>query len=99
MAKTAKITLDGREHEVHAFSIRELRQVAGIIQKDGMDSFDRSIAILSIALRRADPPVDDIESMEASFDEITAAGLALMELAGLKVTANPPQAGETASAA
>lgn len=99
MAKTTTITLDGQKHIVHAFNIRELRHLAKIVQDESVDSFGRSVEILSMALKRAEPPIDNVEDVEATFDEITAAGLALMELAGLKVAANPPQAGEAASAA
>jgi hypothetical protein len=90
MAKTAKIMLGGTEYLIHAFNIGELEEISLLFKGDA----DASAAfnVLRMALRRAEPKVDDANAIELdSIDEVNAASVIILELAGLKKTGeNPP---------
>ncbi len=90
--RTATIMLDGDSYTVHAFNIDELEQLAGIISDDNVQASARSFMILKLALLRADPSVGDVGSLEATLDEVMEASKVIMDLAGLKATANPQTA-------
>ncbi len=91
MARTAKIVLDGKDYEVHAFNIGELERIT----LQGNNAW----LVLRIALERAEPKVSDPNMLEPTPDEVRQAFAILMKLAGLEQTAaNPPQtAGEDQS--
>ncbi len=94
--RTAKIIFDGVTYTIHAFNIGEMRRVAKLISNgSGLDGFEQAIEIVKMALARAEPKLDleKFDEMEPQFDQVTATSNAILELAGLKATGNPP-AGE-----
>lgn len=89
MAKTATITLAGVDYTVHAFNIGELEELADIIEGPPKKA---AFQILRLAMKRAIPPVTDVNAIEAERDEISAAMEVITKLAGLAdKTANPPE--------
>src|SRR5206468_11691356 len=96
--RTATITLDGDSYTVHAFNVGELQQLAGILADDNVQASARSFTILKMALLRANPSVGDFDSLEPTLDEVMDASKVIMELAGLKATANPQQTAATPAA-
>lgn len=90
MAKTATITLGGTDYTIHAFNIGELEKISLLfkVQPDASTAFN----VLRMALKRAEPKMDDPDAIELdSIDEVAAASTVILELAGLKKPdANPP---------
>ncbi len=80
MARTAKITLDGKDYEIKAFNLGELEEVTDIFQSAKPSSVP--FKVLAKALGKIDVP---IVSVDATLDEVTAAFRAIMELSGMKV--------------
>lgn len=90
MSKTAKVTLAGIEYTVHAFNIGELEEIAELVGGNATPG-RVSFQVLKIALRRAEPKIEDPNAIEAEPEEIKAAFDGVLELAGLKqATENPP---------
>jgi hypothetical protein len=89
MARTAEIVLDGQTYTIRAFNIGELE----IIQKANNDVW----IVLRTALRRAEPKVANVDELEPTSDELTAAFRTIMELAGFKAPDDPTQAAAAAS--
>lgn len=92
--KTAEIVLGGTTYTVHAFNIGEIEQVTNLVEDAAPGkNATMALAILAIALKRAEPAIADAKSIEIdSLDEVIAAANIIMELAGVKKTdANPPK--------
>lgn len=97
--KTVTVTLGGDAYEVPRLNIGQLEEVSDLLSQDVSDG-RRSLAILRIALRRATPKVDDVGEIEMDLNDMSAAVLAVLELAGLKQDAGPtPAAPATLQAA
>jgi hypothetical protein len=82
MSKTIVVKLGDTEYSVPKLNIGQLREVQKIILND-----DRTVvgfAILGVALRRADPKVEDIDTVEADVDDISKAVSEILIFAGLK---------------
>lgn len=90
MVRTGEITLGGTVYVVHAFNIGELERVTDVFQGP---PHRVSFTVLRIALERAEPKVDPT-TIEATTDEVAAAMMVILELAGLKTAgkAGPPGA-------
>lgn len=95
MARTAKITLDGVDYTIHAFNVKELREVTRILG-NGNDAADKGYDILAIAMRRAEPPVE-LEDLEPKIPEVTAATNVILELAGIEIKPDPQAAAPAVS--
>ncbi len=89
MARTAKITLDGSEYLIHAFNVKELREVGGIIE-NGANLIDKGMNIVAVAMRRAEPKVD-FEALEPEMPEVNRATEVILSLSGIDIK-NPPAA-------
>lgn len=90
-ARIAQITLGGVEYTIHAFNIGELERVTDIVSAAGSAPGKVPFAILRIALARAEPKIESVDSIEATPEEIASAMSEVLKLAGLQQpTANPP---------
>lgn len=94
--KTAVITLDGKDYTVHKFNMGELREVTRILRDGGGGGVrqEATFDIVAVALRRAEPKVEDSSSIETTLPELHAALITIMDLAGLERerAPNPPTA-------
>ena len=97
MARTATVTLGDQDYTIRCFNIGELEQVSEIISAEGKSSGWQTFEIVKLAMRRADPAVDDPTQIEATIDQINTAGRAILDLAGFK-TPDPPKGQETGEA-
>lgn len=98
MAKTSTIKLDGVDYKIHAFNLDELQDVMEVIATASSSDPKLPFKILRIALRRAEPKVEDAGLLEVSPDEMAPAVNAILALAGLQQgEANPPQQAPAAS--
>jgi hypothetical protein len=92
---TIPVTLAGVEYSVQKPNIGQLRRITKIFNGPAESvSFD----VLRVALERAEPKCEDIDQVEAGFDEVAAAAGAILVFAGLKkdeATAGPNGAGRT----
>ncbi len=76
-----QITLAGVEYSISKPNIGQLRRITKVFNGPADSvSFD----ILRIALERADPKCEDVEQIEAGFDEIAVAAGAILSFSGLK---------------
>ena len=92
MAKTAVVTLGGVDYTVHAFNLDELQEV-GELLAGGNANGGTTIKILKVALRRAQPPLNNPGEVEVdNFTEVNAAASAVLRLAGLVTDENPQAA-------
>ncbi len=93
--RTAQIDLGGKIFTIHAFNIGELRRISKLIMDDKVDGVERGLEIIRMALARAEPqvPVDEFETLEPTFDQVTTASDIILGLAGLKAAGNPPGEG------
>lgn len=98
--RTAKITLGGEDYTIRAFNIGQLERVTDIIAsanaagKQGRITFD----ILRMALETAEPRIEDVNDLSPTMEEVTEAGRLILELAGIKVSRDPPKPQETGEA-
>lgn len=83
MATTARITLDGKEYTLRAFNIGELEEVADLVQSEKPHKLP--FAILRVAMRRAEPRVEDVNALEITAAELNKAIETIQGLAGLTV--------------
>lgn len=99
MARTAKITLGEQEYTIRAFNLGELEEIGELIETASDRKGKVSFEIIKMALRRADPKVDDAGTIEATMDQVSEAATAILELAGLKTRdqapGDPPAGQET----
>lgn len=99
MARTAKITLGDQEYTIHAFNLGELEEIGELIATADDKAGKVSFQILKMALRRADPKVEDAGTIEATMEQVSAAATVILELAGLKTKepapGDPPAGQET----
>lgn len=93
MSRTAQITLEGVGYTVHALNIGQLERVSQAFEAPRTTV---AFAVLRIAMERAEPR-PDLNNIEPTMDEISAAFTKVIELAGITVerksngaTANPP---------
>jgi hypothetical protein len=88
--KEAKITLGGQEYTVRSFNIAELEEIGQLL--DGTVNKTTPFKILAIALRRAQPPVQDARTIELSFKDLDPAMDTIFAIAGLERAPkqNPP---------
>ncbi len=87
MARTAKIILDGKEYEVHAFNIRELQEVGELLGNGAANAPMLSgMKILSIALRRADPKIENADDIEPTVQELNDATTTILKLSGIEAS-------------
>lgn len=93
MTKSAKVTMNGDEYTIHPFNMREMREVATLFNEKAPDM---SIRIIEIALRRAEPKIEDIETFEPGCD-LNEIAKTVLELSGFNATppgAVPPTAAQ-----
>ncbi len=88
MARTATIKLDDKEYTVHALNVNELQEVFEIIG-NGNTSNISGLKVLSIAVRRAEPPIEDFGLLEPTTEELNEAGTTILKLSGIEIQ-NPP---------
>ena len=89
MDDSAIIKLGSKEYTVYPCTIGELRKITKIFQGDAADV---PYEVLGVAMKRASPPVEDIDSLVAPIDDIRAAVDAYLKLGGLaKADGNPPE--------
>lgn len=93
---TAEIVLGDQTYTIHAFTIGELEQIAAMQAEIGVGSGSLKFGfdLIRMALKRAEPAVDDPNTIEAGFEEVRAASATILELAGLVQTepGNPQKA-------
>ncbi len=78
---TIPVTLAGTEYNVHKPNIGQLRRITKVFNGPSESvSFD----VLRIAFERSEPKCEDVEQVEAGFDEIAVAAGAILMFAGLK---------------
>lgn len=95
-AKSAKITLGGTDYAVQPFTIDQLEEVSELLGGGSINGAT-SMKILKIALRNADPAVTEPGTIRADLKEIAAATDAILELSGVDVKRNPPEAAPPAA--
>lgn len=93
--KTETVTLGGQDYIVHPLNIGELEELAGLMERETA-GLRVGIAILLVAFRRAEPPLDKEAFMqvEATAKELQAASATVMRLSGMEQIdpVNPPKA-------
>lgn len=92
--KTAVITLDGQQYTVHRFNLGELEQVTQLMLAESPRQAI-GFKMLAIALRRAQPKIENIELIEPEAEEVAAAVRVVLDLSGMvkaDAAANPPAA-------
>jgi hypothetical protein len=89
---TAEIVLGEQTYTVHAFTLGELEQIVEMQADVNPRKF--GFELIRMALKRADPPVNDVNQIEAGFEQIRNASMIIIDLAGLAQpeTANPQKA-------
>lgn len=91
MEREKKITLGGVNYTVQPFTIDQLEEVSELLGGGSINGAT-SMKILKIALRNADPVISDPGTVRANLKEISAATEAVLELSGVDVQKNPPEA-------
>jgi hypothetical protein len=87
VSKVITVKLGDTEYSVPKLNIGQLREVSRIITGDRAEV---SFEVLGVALRRADPKVDDVNMIEAEVDEIGKAVTDILAFAGFKKEAADP---------
>lgn len=94
------ITLGETKYEVPKMNIGQLEEVTEAFE---LPPIKRPFAILKIAMRRAEPKVDNFADLEAGNDEISVAIPAILKNSGFAQAASPnvaaPEAPGTEQAA
>src|SRR5215470_16282290 len=94
MAKTAEIKIGETTYTFRAFNMREIRELAVLIQDEKIEAIDRSLGIMKIASRRAEPKIEDFDDLEPDgLGELHDIARKLLELAGIPVNENPQTPG------
>ena len=90
--KTATITLAGEKYVVPALNVGQIERFMDVIGNGTGAARGRlAMALLRIAVERAEPQIEAFDNLEPSLPEIQAAGEVISELSGLqKPDANPP---------
>jgi hypothetical protein len=83
LGRTATVTLDDKEYTLHALNLGELQDVGSIL-KDGGEKEAVLVRILAIALKRAEPKVEDVNLIEPRIKELQKAVNTVLELSGFE---------------
>lgn len=93
MARTAQITLGGTSYTVHPFTIDELEEWTAYSSDPAIAGTGKSVFFtVKMALRRAEPKIEQGGSVEATPAEVRDAFRVITELSGLvdtSATASP----------
>ena len=82
MAKSINVSLGGTGYKVPMLDIGQLEEVGEILEKES-SPIKRTFAVLRVAMRRSDPSVPDVGTLEADGREVKAAVEQVLELSGL----------------
>jgi len=83
MARTAVISLDGKEYTIHAFNIGELEEATVAFENERARV---PYKVLRIALRRAEPQLNgSLEDIEPKAGEVLEAFRTIVELSGMNM--------------
>lgn len=83
MSKTAVIKLGEQEYTIKRFNAGELRQLSAVFRDSPME--ERSLLVLSIAMKRAEPKVEDFWALEFELADVAPALDVIRVLSGLEI--------------
>lgn len=89
--KTVTVMLGETEYKLHALTVGEIEEIADIMGGD-LNKARVPFAILRIAMRRADPLCEDVNSLVATPKQIGEAVGAVMSASGLEQSGEAPPA-------
>jgi len=87
MGKTTKIRMNDVEYTIHALNMREIKEITQVFHEGGPAM---AIKIVEIALRRAEPKIENFDDFEPGCDLGDIVKKAL-ELSGLRTEPTNPQ--------
>jgi hypothetical protein len=93
--KTVKVTLGGTDYTVAELTLNDMEELSVLLSGSGggMITFKTSVEILKIAMRGAEPKIDDIgKTLRSNIPEVGEALNAILKLTGIDTKAHPPEA-------